>query len=98
MVCIVTVFFLIMIPIDLAFNTYLISSEAAGITIVFVIFLTFNYFVKMNTVYFENGQPIKDKGLIFLNYLKNGLIIDGVTILVLIFEFFNSNYIQSKYA
>ena len=52
----------------------------------------------MNTVYFENGQPIKDKGLIFLNYLKNGLIIDGVTILVLIFEFFNSNYIQSKYA
>jgi len=33
-----------------------------------------------------------------MNYLKNGLIIDGLTILVLAFGFINSNYIKSQIA
>ncbi|CAK91413.1 unnamed protein product (macronuclear) [Paramecium tetraurelia] len=93
--CFVLIYFFVMIPLELAFNKGLLYSQCIWLTVPLCLFLLIDCIMKMSTVYYENGQPIIDKNKIFKNYLKNGLISDGLAILVIIFNFFNYFYVKS---
>ncbi|CAK56642.1 unnamed protein product (macronuclear) [Paramecium tetraurelia] len=95
--CFVLIYFFIMIPLQLAFNTSLMYMQSIWLTTPFYVFLISDYLMKMNTVYYEYGQPIVDRYLIFNNYLKQGLIIDGISLLVLLCGYFNDYFLQSRW-
>ncbi|CAD8197001.1 unnamed protein product [Paramecium pentaurelia] len=95
--CIVLIYFFIMIPLELAFNNSIMYFQSIWLTVPFYLFLIIDYLMKMNTVYYEYGQPIIDRSLIFNNYFKQGLLIDGISLIVLLCGFFNDYFIQSRW-
>ena len=86
-----------MIPLELAFNTSIMYTQSIWLTTPFFLFLILDYLMKMNTVYYEYGQPIADRYLIFNNYLKKGLIIDGVSLLVLVCGYVNDYFLKNRW-
>ncbi|CAK87680.1 unnamed protein product (macronuclear) [Paramecium tetraurelia] len=95
--CIVLIYFFIMIPLELAFNNSIMYFQSIWLTVPFYLFLIIDYLMKMNTVYYEYGQPIIDRSLIFNNYLKQGLLIDGISLIVLLCAFFNDYFIRNRW-
>lgn len=51
----VLICFFLFIPIEVAFDNGLVFREYLGVTMSFIAFLVLDYFIKMNTVYYEFG-------------------------------------------
>jgi hypothetical protein len=79
----VLMYFFVSIPIHVAFNNGLIFRTNLEISMIFICFLLCDYIIKMNTIYYEFGKPVTDRSLIFQRYLKNGFLIDGLSITAL---------------
>ena len=62
------------------------------ITVLFILLLIIDYFVKMNTIYYEFGKAITDRSIIFNRYLKTNFVIDGLSILVLLTSIINNYF------
>lgn len=83
--CLVLIYFFVSIPIDVSFNNGLLFRKNLYISITSIWFLFCDYIIKMNTIYYEFGKPVTDRSLIFARYLKNGFLIDGISICTLLF-------------
>jgi hypothetical protein len=55
----------------------------------FFVFLVLDYFIKMNTVYYEFGKAVTGRKEIFRRYLSNGFFIDGLALTTLIISMLN---------
>jgi len=73
-------YFFVGIPLEITFNNNFILGNNYFLTIIAAIFMLFDYLFKFNTVYYQYGKPVIERSLIFHKYLRNGLIIDGLTI------------------
>lgn len=83
-------YFFIAIPVEITFSNNLLYQENLILTSAFILFLIMDYFMKMNTIYYEFGKPVTDRILVLQNYIKNGFFIDGISILVIVLGYFNS--------
>jgi hypothetical protein len=90
MLAFILIYFFICIPIEITFNNQLMFSINRYISLPFCLFLVFDYFVKMNTVYYEFGKAVTDRTLIFSKYLSKGFLIDGLSLLVILIALVNS--------
>jgi hypothetical protein len=61
----------------------------ATCTIFFIVFLILDFLSKMNTIYYEFGQPVTDRSLILERQLHNGFWIDLLSISSLLIAFIN---------
>lgn len=58
----ILIYFFVMIPLEIAFNNKLLFGENGTCTICFVVYLIMDFIAKMNTIYYEFGQPVTDRG------------------------------------
>jgi len=93
--CIVLIYFFVSIPIDVAFNNGLLFIRNLYISIFSICFLFCDYIIKMNTIFYEFGKPVTDRSLIFTKYLKDGFLIDGLSIAVLLLSLMFENLWRS---
>lgn len=79
-----------MIPLEVAFNNGLLFISNGACTLFFIVFVILDFLSKMNTIYYEFGQPVTDRSLILDKTLSNGFWIDLLSISSLLIALFNS--------
>jgi Ion transport protein len=79
-----TLTFLILIPIDLAFNNHLLSGDLYIFTVLASTILLLNMLAEMNTGYLDYGHFIKDRLKIMQRHLRDGVLFDLVAIVTVL--------------
>lgn len=81
-----------LIPIKTAINTdwsiFTFSSIPVMVTIAI---LTLDTLVSLNSGYFKNGEIMTDRVYVIDNYIRNFMILDYISIIVLITDLFNED-------
>jgi hypothetical protein len=80
------------IPIKTSLNTdwsiFTFSSIPVTVTIAT---LTLDTLISLNSGYFKNGEIMTDRVYVIDNYIRNIMIVDYISIIVLVTDLFNGN-------
>ena len=79
-----TLTFLILIPIDLAFNNHLLSKDLYIFTVLATTILLINMLAEINTGYLDYGHFVKDRIKIIKRHLRDGVLLDLVSVITVL--------------
>ncbi|CAD8097569.1 unnamed protein product [Paramecium sonneborni] len=73
----------ILIPLEVSFHTQIMFMNSRPLTILICIVLIMDFFIRINTQHYLNGQAIRDRWKLIVLQIKKSFLIDFMSIIVL---------------
>ncbi|CAD8086638.1 unnamed protein product [Paramecium primaurelia] len=74
----------ILIPLEVAFHTQMLFQDNTALTVIICIVLIMDFFIRINTQQYLNGQAIRDRWKLIIFQVKKSIFIDFLSITILL--------------